>query len=82
MLPPTLQALWHDWRGNWEEAHRLAQEVTGRDGDWIHAYLHRKEGDLGNAAYWYLRAGRAMPGATVTLEAEWTAIATELGRNV
>ena len=74
----ALQALWHDARGDWERAHQCAQEEHGRDGSWVHAYLHRKEGDLGNAGYWYTRAGRAMPAKTVTLEAEWAAIAREL----
>jgi hypothetical protein len=74
----VVQALWHDARGDWERAHNCAQEEHGRDGSWIHAYLHRKEGDLGNAGYWYSRAGRKMPAPTVTLEAEWEAIAREL----
>jgi len=74
----TVQALWHDARGDWDAAHEAAQEDHGRDGAWVHAYLHRKEGDLGNAGYWYARAGRAMPAKSVTLETEWAAIAREL----
>lgn len=77
-LSRPLQALWHDARGDWDEAHRCAQEEKSRDGSWVHAYLHRKEGDVGNAGYWYGRADRAMPKAGVTLEAEWAAIAAEL----
>ena len=77
-LALTLQALWHDARGDWDRAHTCAQEDHGRDGSWVHAYLHRKEGDLGNAGYWYARAGRKMPAKSVTLETEWAAIATEL----
>lgn len=77
-LSVALQALWHDHRGNWEEAHRLAQEAGGVSGDWVHAYLHRKEGDLGNAGYWYRRAGKALPDPSVTLEKEWEAIARAL----
>ena len=78
----ALQALWHDARGDWDRAHVCAQEDHGRDGSWVHAYLHRKEGDLGNAGYWYARAGRKMPAQNVTLEAEWAAMATELlGKN-
>jgi hypothetical protein len=73
-----VQALWHDARGDWDRAHQCAQDEHGRDGSWVHAYLHRKEGDLGNAGYWYSRAGRKMPAQTVTLEAEWEAIAREL----
>lgn len=74
----VVQAMWHDARGDWEKAHQCAQDDHGRDGSWVHAYLHRKEGDLGNAGYWYSRAGRKMPAPSVTLEAEWEAIAREL----
>jgi hypothetical protein len=74
----TLQALWHDARGDWARAHELAQADAGRDGAWVHAYLHRKEGDAGNAAYWYARAGR--PVFRGTLDAEWAAITAELLR--
>ena len=77
-LSRPLQALWHDARGDWNAAHQCAQEEKSRDGSWVHAYLHRKEGDLGNAVYWYARADRPMPKAGVTLEAEWTAITREL----
>ena len=73
-----MQALWHDARGDWEQAHTCAQEGNSRDGSWVHAYLHRKEGDLGNAGYWYARAGRPMPALSLTLEAEWAEIAQEL----
>jgi hypothetical protein len=75
-LPAALSALWHDGRGNWEEAHRIAQDVNDRSGAWVHAYLHRKEGDLGNASYWYRTAGR--PVASGSLDAEWTAIVEAL----
>jgi len=74
----ALQALWHDARGDWERAHTCAQEDRGRDGAWVHAYLHRKEGDVGNAGYWYARARRPVPAAGVTLAAEWADIAREL----
>jgi hypothetical protein len=77
-LPRPLQALWHDARGDWDAAHTCAQADAGRDGAWVHAYLHRKEGDLGNAGYWYARASRTMPTATVTLEVEWETITREL----
>jgi hypothetical protein len=73
-----LQALWHDARGDWDKAHGCAQDDHGREGSWVHAYLHRKEGDLGNAGYWYARAARKMPAQHVTLETEWAAIATDL----
>lgn len=74
----AVQALWHDARGDWQAAHGCAQDDHSADGSWIHAYLHRKEGDLGNARYWYQRAGRPAPAAAVTLEAEWTSIAKAL----
>jgi len=76
----ALQALWHDARGDWDRAHDCAQNDHGRDGSWVHAYLHRKEGDLGNAGYWYGRAAAKMPASTVALEAEWEQIARELLR--
>ena len=57
-VPMLVRALWHDATGDWETAHALAQEVDSPDGAWVHAYLHRREGDHGNAAYWYGRAGR------------------------
>jgi hypothetical protein len=74
--PPLVRALWHDATGDWDAAHRVAQDVETADGAWVHAYLHRKEGDVGNAAYWYRRAGR--PAASDSLEAEWQAIAAVL----
>jgi hypothetical protein len=75
-LPFSLLALWHDAQGDWEKAHGVAQDATDADGSWIHAYLHRKEGDASNAAYWYRRADR--PVASGSLSAEWEQIATEL----
>jgi hypothetical protein len=80
-LSLALQGLWHDARGDWENAHGCAQEDHSRAGSWVHAYLHRKEGDIGNAGYWYARAGRTMPPKSVTLEEEWAAIARELVGN-
>jgi hypothetical protein len=75
-LSPALVALWHDAKGDWETAHRVAQDIPGETGAWVHAYLHRKEGDASNAAYWYRRAQR--PVARVTLDEEWESIATTL----
>jgi hypothetical protein len=72
----ALQALWLDARGDWDAAHALAQDAAGPDGAWVHAYLHRKEGDELNAGYWYARAGR--PVATGDLKAEWEAIVRAL----
>jgi hypothetical protein len=74
--PPLVRALWHDATGDWDGAHRLAQDVESDQGAWVHAYLHRREGDIGNAHYWYRRAGR--PPATGTLEDEWREIAAAL----
>jgi hypothetical protein len=79
-LSPAVLALWHDAKGDWEAAHTAAQNDPGRDGAWVHAYLHRKEGDRGNAAYWYNRAGRATPAVNADLGAEWAEIAAELVR--
>lgn len=75
-VPPLLVALWHDARGQWDDAHRIAQDVDTPAGAWVHAYLHRKEGDPGNAGYWYRRAGR--PAASGALDDEWRAIVTAL----
>ena len=60
-IKPDLEALWFDAKGDWGRAHEVAQEIDDKTGAWIHAYLHRKEGDLGNAAYWYRRAGKPVP---------------------
>jgi len=77
-VAPALQALWHDARGDWAEAHRWAQDDLSRAGSWVHAYLHRKEGDLANAEYWYARARRMAPARSVALDVEWAEIAREL----
>jgi hypothetical protein len=68
-LNAALRALWWDGKGDWDRAHEAAQEGAGPDGDWVHAYLHRKEGDLSNARYWYSRVGRTMPAGS--LDEEW-----------
>lgn len=75
-LSPALLALWHDGKGDWQAAHEVAQDMPDRIGSHIHAYLHRKEGDIGNAHYWYRKAGVAP--ATGPLREEWTAIVTGL----
>lgn len=64
-----LLALWHDAKGDWDTAHDIAQNIHTRDGSWLHAYLHRKEGDQWNAGYWYRQAGK--PVFTGSLESEW-----------
>jgi hypothetical protein len=75
-LEPALAALWWEAKGNWERAHALVMDGGGKDCAWIHAYLHRVEGDLGNARYWYGQAGRALP--TGRLSSEWDSIADAL----
>jgi hypothetical protein len=75
-LPAPLRALWHEAQGDWKRAHEIVQDENDRDSAWVHAYLHRKEGDLPNAGYWYRRAGK--PVAKETLEQEWEAIVSAL----
>lgn len=75
-LTGALLALWFDGRGDWERAHETAQALDGPDGAWVHAYLHRKEGDTVNAAYWYRRAGRRP--ANGALQDEWESMTREL----
>ncbi|MGE0222342.1 MAG: hypothetical protein AB7F35_03515 [Acetobacteraceae bacterium] len=75
-LSLALQTLWWDAKGDWDTAHACAQKDEGQTGSSVHAYLHRREGDLNNAGYWYRRAGRTP--ATVSLEEEWEALAREL----
>lgn len=75
-LKPPLLALWHLSRGDWDRAHRIAQAIPGPDGAWVHAHLHRVEGDGANAAYWYGRAGR--PVHRGAFEDEWNQIAAAL----
>jgi hypothetical protein len=72
----ALQTLWWDAKGDWDRAHTCAQEDRARTGSSVHAYLHRKEGDMSNAAGWYSRAGRTPP--TGPLQDEWEALAREL----
>lgn len=67
---PLLQALWHDAHGDWDKAHDLTQDIETPDGAWVHAYLHRKEGDIWNADYWYRRAGKVRPSGTLEEERE------------
>lgn len=68
--------MWWQAKGDWDKAHKMAQADEGEAGARVHAYLHRVEGDLANATYWYRRAGR--PAATGSLEAEWTTIVAAL----
>ena len=75
-LGPALAALWYEAKGDWHQAHRLAQTQKDADGAWVHAYLHRVEGNLSNAGYWYRRAGKAQSSAS--LKREWDEIAGAL----
>ena len=77
-LSVPLEAMWHQGKGNWEEAHRLAQSEDSPNGSWVHAHLHRVEGDLGNAAYWYRLADT--PVCTSSLDDEWEEIVTALAQ--
>ena len=71
-LSAPLRALWFAKKGQWDQAHDVVNDLPSTMGSWIHAHLHRIEGDLGNAGYWYARAGRrALPHAD-RLEDEWT----------
>jgi hypothetical protein len=72
-LSLALQALWWDAKGDWDKAHHCAQEQEDEAGTWVHAYLHRKEGDLSNADYWYRRARKTAP--KLSLDAEWESLA-------
>jgi hypothetical protein len=75
-LSHALGGLWWDAKGDWKRAHESAQQDEGVEGAWVHAYLHRKEGDQSNAAYWYNRAGEAI--CREPLDAEWLSIVNGL----
>jgi len=66
--PEALKALWFDANGDWKASHDIAQDIETLLGSWIHAYLHRKEGDEFNAGYWYRRAQRNFPDMSLTKE--------------
>ena len=70
-LSAPLRALWLTKKDRWEQAHDVVNDLPTAMGSWIHAHLHRIEGDLGNAAYWYARAGRHTLRSRENLEAEW-----------
>ena len=75
-LPPALAALALDRAGHWDEAHERASEVEASDTNRVHAYLHRKEGDVSNARYWYARVGEPMPEQS--LDDEWQVLVRRL----
>lgn len=75
-----LKSLWWDKKGKWDKAHEEIQDLASPEAAWIHAYLHRKEGDLWNADYWYRRAGKKRPDCS--LEEEWVILKEHfLGKN-
>jgi hypothetical protein len=67
-----LKSLWYDAKGEWHKVHAQVDHLDDRESAWVHAYLHRKEGDIGNADYWYRKAGKVRPD--VLLQEEWTAL--------
>jgi hypothetical protein len=75
-LTNALAGLWWDAKGDWKRAHESGQQDEGIESSWVHAYLHRKEGDQSNAAYWYSRAGKPVCGES--LDAEWLSIVRDL----
>jgi len=75
-LSETLTSLWWDKKGDWDRAHSIAQEIPTAQGSAVHAYLHREEGVLWNADYWYSRAGRKRPN--IPLEEEWAQLVEEM----
>ncbi len=75
-LAPPLAALWWAAKGQWDQAHKIVMNEETAEAAWVHAYLHRVEGDLGNAGYWYRQAGQ--PAAKDSLETEWERIASAL----
>jgi hypothetical protein len=75
-LSVYLKALWFDAKGDWEKAHTLIQDVPDKTAAWVHAYLHRKEGDIWNADYWYTKASKKRP--SMPLDQEWEEIVSSL----
>lgn len=79
LWPEALKALWYDGKEEWEASHNIAQEIPSNMGNWIHAYLHRKEGDKWNAGYWYQRANREYP--RMELDEEFEELVNEVIRS-
>jgi len=75
---PAMRALWYEGQGDWTTAHDQVQDDNSADGAWVHAYLHRVEGDQFNAAYWYRRAGRVVPAKNLALGDEWAQLVQAL----
>lgn len=75
-IPIYVKALWLDAKGDWDNAHGSIDSLSDKNSCWVHAYLHRKEGDIWNADYWYAKAGKKRPAAS--LDEEWEAITKAL----
>ncbi len=73
---PELLALWLDAHGEWDRAHQVVQDMSTPEAAWVHAYLHRREGDASNARYWYDRARQ--PVCRLSLDDEWAQVASAL----
>ncbi|MCG6133687.1 MAG: hypothetical protein MET45_03340 [Nostoc sp. LLA-1] len=71
-LPKALQAMWYEKQGNWDKAHEIVQNASDADSAWVHAYLHRQEGDLSNARYWYKKSN--LPEFLGDINQEWEEI--------
>ncbi|TFF38560.1 hypothetical protein [Mucilaginibacter psychrotolerans] len=71
-LSVLLKSLWYDGKGDWHQAHAQVDHLNDKASAWVHAYLHRKEGDIWNADYWYSKAGKVRPN--VSLAEEWEAL--------
>ena len=74
-ISTVLKALWYDGKNDWDGSHNIAQDINDKSGSWVHAYLHRKEGDISNARYWYSKAGKNEP--SVSLKEEWEMLVRE-----
>jgi hypothetical protein len=74
-MSPQLKSLWYDGKGNWQQAHAQVDHLNDQASAWVHAYLHRKEGDIWNADYWYRRAGKTRPN--ISLDDEWEQLVLE-----
>ncbi|RPH99157.1 MAG: hypothetical protein EHM72_11920, partial [Calditrichaeota bacterium] len=71
-LSKPLEALWYDAKGNWDHAHDLVKDSWDESAFWVHAFLHREEGDYGNSSYWYRRSNKSQP--SIPLQEEWEQI--------
>ena len=74
-MSPQLKSLWYDGKGNWQQAHNQVDHLNDQSSAWVHAYLHRKEGDTWNADYWYRRAGKTRPN--ISIDEEWEQLVLE-----